>query len=52
MLSQAPFTIQAGLDLVQVASLVPPPEPRQVQVDDPPQEPAIFHELVPAEQAN
>lgn len=41
-----------ALDLVQVRSSTPPPEPRHDQVDDPPHEPAIFPELVPVAQEN
>ena len=51
-LLQVPLMGQGGLDLLQVRSSVPPPEPRHNQVDDPPQEPARFPELVPAVQAN
>jgi hypothetical protein len=51
-LSQTPLTTQAGLDLVQERSLDPPPAPRQDQVDDPPQEPAILENEVPVVQAN
>jgi hypothetical protein len=51
-LSQAPCTIQGAFDLVQLVSSDPPHEPRQVHVDDPPQDPATFAVSVPVVQAN
>ena len=51
-LSQAPLITQAGLDLVQLVSFDPQPDPRQVQVDDPPHDPAILAVSVPVVQPN
>ena len=51
-LSQEPLMVQAGLDLVQLVSFEPPPDPRQVQVDDPPHDPATFAVSVPVVQPN
>ena len=49
---QTPLTEQGALALVQVVSLVPPPEPEQVQVELPPQAPATVAVLLPAVQPN
>jgi hypothetical protein len=45
-------TGQAAFARVQVTSFVPPLAPRHDQVDDPPQDPAIFALVVPSKQAN
>jgi hypothetical protein len=43
---------QAGLGLLQLVSLDQPQRPRQVQVADPPQDPATFAVPDPVVQAN
>jgi hypothetical protein len=46
-----PLIEQGALVLLHPVAFVPPPDPRQVQVDEPPHEPATLDADVPAEQA-